>query len=142
MSDDIVRFWGFTWIEGEGSFHELVSDNPDYEQCKKRFWTALRQIADSGLVKASESLGVIDNVGECNQGKSDGTPKRYCWDQIKDMFVELAIPQLALLDGDRLNKCTDLDRKLLGACLENDISEAQRYIERGANVYAMTGFLG
>lgn len=142
ISDDIVSFWGFRWIEGEGYYNELVSVNPDYEQCKNRFWSALRQIADSGSVKASEILGVIDNVDGSNQGKSEGTPRSYCWDQIKDMFVELTIPQLALLDGEKMNKCTDLDRKLLGACLDNDISEAQMYIERGANVNALAGFWG
>jgi hypothetical protein len=74
--------------------------------------------------------------------KFNYTPKSFKWDEIKDFFIELSIPQIALLDGDFLNKHTELDKRLADACCRFDFESARIAISEGADVNAQTGVCG
>lgn len=58
------------------------------------------------------------------------------------MFVELSLTQLALTNGDFLNKCKARDKELYNACTRYDIEGVRKAIKRGANVNALPGVFG
>jgi hypothetical protein len=94
----------------------------------------------------------IDNIRDWENGEGrdfnldeyhfDYGPISYAWDEIKDMFVELTVPQVALCDGDYLNKHNDLDLELEKACERFDVEAVKTKISEGANVNALVGVFG
>ena len=67
----------------------------------------------------------------------DKTPKTYKWLDIKDMFLELNLDQLRLVQGEKMHKCSSLDQSLFDACNRMDIDGVRHAIEMGANVNAL-----
>ncbi len=67
----------------------------------------------------------------------DKASKTYKWADIKDMFIELTLDQLRLVQGKMMHKCSNLDKALFEACNRMDIEGVRHAIEMGANVNAL-----
>lgn len=158
-------YWWLHWEENETSFKSLeYSDfhsNITVDELLKGFWALLESIADSGQIKVSEDLSwVIDVRGDASPrlkcvivaDQASGeevyqktlydypyneTPRSYKWDEIKDMFVELTLDQLRLVQGAEMHKCNAIDRILFDACIRGDMDGVRYAVDKGADVNAL-----
>lgn len=67
----------------------------------------------------------------------DKSPRTFKWDEIKDMFIQLTLDQLRLVQGEKMHKCHAIDKELFAACNRMDLDGVKRAIELGANVNAL-----
>lgn len=67
----------------------------------------------------------------------DKTPRTFKWDEIKNMFIQLTLDQLRLVQGEKMHKCHAIDKELFAACNRMDLDGVKRAIELGANVNAL-----
>lgn len=164
-SGNMQSYWWLYWVENETSFKNLEYSNfyrdITIDELLKGFWSLLESTADSGQIKVSEGLSletdgdgdaiprvkcviVADQVsGEDVYQKTiydypyNKTPRSYKWDEIKDMFVELTLDQLRLVQGAEMHKCNAIDRILFDACIRGDMDGVRYAVEKGANVNAL-----
>ena len=131
------------------------------------FWDLLETIANSGSVKVCEGYSLInkgldglgitespliafdvvldrDEAKGCFDEISDvmgypynREPRSYRWEEIRDLFTELSLKQLSLMNLELLHKHTDIDEDLFRACNALDIQGVKFAISRGANVNAL-----
>lgn len=131
------------------------------------FWDLLETIANSGSVKVCEGYSLInkgldglgitespsiafdvvldrDEAKGCFDEISDvmgypynRKPRSYRWEEIRDLFTELSLKQLSLMNLELLHKHTDIDEDLFRACNALDIQGVKFAISRGANVNAL-----
>ena len=131
------------------------------------FWKLLETIANSGSVKVCEGYSLInkgldsfgiekspsvafdvvldrDEAKGCFDEISDvmgypynREPRSYRWEEIQDLFTELSLKQLSLMNLELLHKHTDIDEDLFRACSALDIQGVKLAISRGANVNAL-----
>lgn len=67
----------------------------------------------------------------------DKTQRTFKWDEIKNMFIQLTLDQLRLVQGEKMHKCHAIDKELFAACNRMDLDGVKRAIELGANVNAL-----
>lgn len=67
----------------------------------------------------------------------DDTPRSFKWAEIKDMFVELTLEQLRLVQGKKMHKCRIIDKALFVACDRLDLEGVRHALDLGANVNAL-----
>ena len=131
------------------------------------FWDLLETIANSGSIKVCEGYSLInkgldsfgiekspsvafdvvldrDEAKGCFDEISDvmGYPynresRSYRWEEIRDLFTELSLKQLSLMNLELLHKHSDIDEDLFRACSALDIQGVKLAISRGANVNAL-----
>ena len=65
------------------------------------------------------------------------TPRTFKWDEIRDMFIQLTLDQLRLVQKGKMHKCHSIDKELFSACDRLDVDAVKRAIELGANVNAL-----
>jgi len=65
------------------------------------------------------------------------TPRSYKWAEIKDMFIELTLDQLRLVQKEKMHKCSSIDEELFAACNRMDIDAVRRALELGPNPNAL-----
>lgn len=70
----------------------------------------------------------------------DKSPRTFKWDEIKDMFIQLTLDQLRLVQGEKMHKCHAIDKELFAACNRMDLDGVKRAIELGANVNALNSY--
>lgn len=91
----------------------------------------------SGRDVYDKVAGKWPDVKEIGNYQFDDTPINYKWDDIKDMFIELTLDQLRLVQMEKMHKCHSIDHILFDACDRLDIEGVKRAIELGANVNAL-----
>lgn len=131
------------------------------------FWDLLETIANSGSIKVCEGYSLInkgldsfgikkspsiafdvvldrDEAKGCFNEISDvmafpynREPRSYRWEEIQDLFTELSLKQLSLMNLELLHKHTDIDEDLFRACSALDIQGVKLAISRGVNVNAL-----
>lgn len=131
------------------------------------FWDLLETIANSGSVKVcegyslinkgldglgitespliafdvvldrDEAKGCVDEISDVMAFPYNREPKSYRWEEIQDLFTELSLKQLSLMNLKLLHKHTDIDEDLFRACNALDIQGVKFAISRGANVNAL-----
>lgn len=131
------------------------------------FWDLLETIANSGSVKVcegyslinkgldglgitespliafdvvldrDEAKGCVDEISDVMAFPYNREPKSYRWEEIQDLFTELSLKQLSLMNLKLLHKHTDIDGDLFRACNALDIQGVKFAISRGANVNAL-----
>lgn len=134
------------------------------EKMVESFWKLLERIADSGEIKVSEGYSYTSKTGHlANQPNinfhlvldrddvtnaykdiddvfeySYNTGKRtFKWGEIKDLFTQLTLKQLSLLDTKRLHRHSAIDKTLFIACDHLDVEGVKLAIRNGANVNAL-----
>lgn len=131
------------------------------------FWDLLETIANSGSVKVcegyslinkgldsfgikkspsiafdvvldrDEAKGCFDEISNVMAFPYNREPRSYRWEEIQDLFTELSLKQLSLMNLELLHKHTDIDEDLFRACNALDIQGVKFAISRGANVNAL-----
>ena len=131
------------------------------------FWKLLETIANSGSVKVcegyslinkgldsfgiekspsvafdvvidrDEAKGCFDEISDVMAYPYNREPRSYRWEEIQDLFTELSLKQLSLMNLELLHKHTDIDEDLFRACSTLDIQGVKLAISRGANVNAL-----
>lgn len=131
------------------------------------FWDLLETIANSGSVKVcegyslinkgldglgitespliafdvvldrDEAKGCVDEISDVMAFPYNREPKSYRWEEIQDLFTEVSLKQLSLMNLKLLHKHTDIDEDLFRACNALDIQGVKFAISRGANVNAL-----
>lgn len=131
------------------------------------FWKLLETIANSGSVKVcegyslinkgldglgitespliafdvvldrDEAKGSLDEISDVMGYPYNREPRSYRWEEIRDLFTELSLKQLSLMNLELLHKHTDIDEDLFRACNALDIQGVKFAISRGANVNAL-----
>ncbi|WP_296164301.1 ankyrin repeat domain-containing protein [uncultured Porphyromonas sp.] len=131
------------------------------------FWDLLETIANSGSVKVcegyslinkgldglgitespliafdvvldrDEAKGCVDEISDVMGYPYNREPRSYRWEEIRDLFTELSLKQLSLMNLELLHKHTDIDEDLFRACNALDIQGVKFAISRGANVNAL-----
>lgn len=174
---ELLYYWWIHWADNETSFRHLEYSNfynkITVEELLEKFLALLKNIADSGEIKVSESAyiytenrsskwiqtpdiitevvldspsgkDVYNTISNHQNGNGqifdypfDKTLRSFKWDEIKDMFIELTLDQLRLVQKEQMHKCTSLDETLFNACGRLDIEGVRHAIELGANVNAL-----
>lgn len=65
------------------------------------------------------------------------TPRSYKWLEIKDMFIELTLDQVRLVQKGMMHRFASIDEELFAACNRLDIDAVRRALELGANPNAL-----
>lgn len=158
--------WGgqkpFYELEQYGS----TKKNP-VEKCIAAFWNLLQDTANSGKITVHEQYWmqpteaedqsyfshhnveaylVLKDISWDNREQIpdlfthqyDLTPVSFAWDEIKDYFVELSLPQLALTMPHMMHAHSTIDELLLDACRNRDWESIQFALSKGADVNALT----
>ena len=144
-----------------------LPDGVTPETLTSYFWKLLEDIANSGSVKVCEGYSLInkgldsfgiekspsvafdvvldrDEAKGCFDEISDAMAypynresRSYRWEEIRDLFTELSLKQLSLMNLELLHKHSDIDEDLFRACSALDIQGVKHAISRGANVNAL-----
>lgn len=131
------------------------------------FWDLLETIANSGSVKVcegyslinkgldglgikkspsiafdvvldrDEAKGCFDEISDVMAYHYNRESRSYRWEEIRDLFTELSLKQLSLMNLELLHKHSDIDEDLFQACSALDIEGVKLAISRGANVNAL-----
>ena len=128
------------------------------------FWKLLEDIANSGEIRVCEGFSfsmrsgkyisepsvkfdvVLDLENARNAYKLiddvfthpyDNTPKSYRWEEIKELYTQLTLKQLSLMDVEQLHKHSKIDEMLFTACDVLDLDGVKAAIKMGANVNAL-----
>lgn len=128
------------------------------------FWKLLENIANSGEIKVSEGYSCttlnreycgqqdiqfnvvldIDNANNADKLIKDvythpykKEPKTYSWEEIKDLFTQLTLKQLSLMNKKCLHKHSKIDEMLFCACSQLDFEGVKTAVRMGANVNAL-----
>lgn len=137
------------------------------ETLASHFWDLLETIANSGSVKVcegyslinkgldsfgikkspsiafdvvldrDEAKGCFDEISDVMAYPYNREPRSYRWEEIRDLFTELSLKQLSLMNLELLHKHSDIDEDLFRACSALDIQGVKHAISRGANVNAL-----
>jgi len=135
------------------------------EELNNGFWQLLREIADSGHIKVCEGFSYtnppfcrfsrepnikfyvtldVEDTKDVHKEFDDifnhpynKTLKTYTWEQIKDLFIQLDLKQLSLIDLKQLHKHSKIDKMLFSACDILDFAAVKMAVERGADVNAL-----
>lgn len=138
--------------------------NTTPEEQIEGFWKLLEKIADSGDVKVCEGYSclnqndylsatpnvefcvVLDREAASNAYKDINdlfeypyqTAKRtFKWHEVKDLFTQLTLHQLSLVNTKLVHKHHEIDKMLFIACNNLDVEGVELAISRGANVNAL-----
>lgn len=147
----------------EVKYHKFYADTTP-EKMVEGFWKLLEQIADSGEIKVCEGYScnnefdwiinkpnlefyialdredvrnAYKDIEDVFQYPYDTTRKSYKWEEIKDLFTQLTLHQLSLMNAKKLHKHSKIDEMLFIACDRLDIEAVKMAIRRGANVNAL-----
>lgn len=67
----------------------------------------------------------------------DKTQRTFKWDEIKNMFIQLTLDQLRLVQGEKMHKCHAIDKELFAACnrmdLDGNVEMSRFLLEHGSN---------
>lgn len=96
--------------------------------------------ANSGRDVYERVTGDLPNNKTIYDYSFNKNPRTYKWVEIKDMFIELTLDQLRLVQGKKMHKCSNLDKTLFDACSRMDIDGVKHAIEMGANVNALNEY--
>lgn len=134
------------------------------EKIVEGFWGLLEEIADSGKIKVSEGyshtneterLGVQPNIefrlvldredvtdaykdiDDVFEYPYNTKKKTFKWNEIKDLFTQLTLKQLSLMDAKQLHRHSAIDKTLFAACDYLDVEGVKLAIRNGANVNAL-----
>lgn len=138
--------------------------NTSLEQQIDTFWKLLEKIADSGDIKVCEGYSFLTGNSlfgsskkvECcavldreiatgdNQEIDDvftypyqKKKKSYKWNEIKDLFTQLTLKQLSLVDIEQIHKNSPIDDMLFLSCDKLSVDGVKMAISQGADVNAL-----
>lgn len=94
-------------------------------------------IAFDVVLDRDEAKGCFDEISDVMGYPYNREPRSYRWEEIRDLFTELSLKQLSLMNLELLHKHTDIDEDLFRACNALDIQGVKFAISRGANVNAL-----
>lgn len=161
--------WKFDWQKRDESFNQLVPFRTDIGQFVENFYKAMKYICDKKMVTVSEGYWLIDRFSQNDRHDMssslyepraivvlhsidnleafefldyhyDKTQRIFSWEEIKDLFVEVTIPQLELLHGEKINRMEAGDEMLFEACHNLDLEGIKQAIQEGANPKALDKF--
>lgn len=128
------------------------------------FWKLLEEIANSGEVRVCEGYSFTNRTGRyitdpkpefvvvLDDNDIHNAHRRikdvfsygynthlrsFSWEEIRDMFIQLNLKQLSLIDQEQLHKHTSIDDILFKACSMMDIDAVKTAVRLGANVNAL-----
>ncbi|MDE5610027.1 MAG: hypothetical protein K2I66_06570, partial [Bacteroidales bacterium] len=160
----LLYYWWLGYQDNETSFREIQYHNfyakTTPEEQVAGFWKLLEEIADSGEVKVSEGYSykaknmgayfgfvvvldkesakeVTEEVKDVFTHPYNLTPRTYSWRDIKDLFVQLTLKQLSLVNPAKLHKHTKIDEMLFISCGQLDWEGVKNAVRMGANVNAL-----
>lgn len=120
----------------EGYHNYFVESSFDWEAAPKIHCDVIID-AESGRKVYEAVFGKWPESKEITAYEFDYSPRTYRWEDIKDMFIELTLDQLRLVQRNKMHKCNSIDKILFDACSRLDIEGVRRAIELGANVNAL-----
>lgn len=162
----LLYYWWLRYQDNETSFREIkysefyAKTTP--EKLVAGFWKLLEEIADSGEIKVCEGYSynsrssdinpsftftvvldresakeVAEEVKDVFTHPYSLTLRTYSWNDIKDLFVQLTLKQLSLMNPAKLHKHTEIDDMLFASCKQLDWEGVKNAIKKGANVNAL-----
>lgn len=139
-------FWSL--LESIADSGEIKVSEGLHMQCSNSKWNNAKPIISCELVVDASSGRDVYNktAGNWPERKEiynypfDKTPRSYKWVDIKDMFIELTLEQLRLMDPRQMLKHTEYDDALFLACRNLDIEAIRFWLERGANINAINEY--
>lgn len=162
----LLYYWWLGYEDNETSFREVKYHkfyaNTTPEEQVAGFWRLLEEIADSGEVKVCEGYSYKVKDGAIRYGANfvvvldresakdvekvvedvfvhpyNLTPKTYKWSEIKDLFIQLTLKQLSLVNPAKLHKHNEIDEMLFASCGQLDWEGVKNAVRMGANVNAL-----
>lgn len=147
VDDLLSKFWAL--LKSIADSGDIKVSEGLYIQTKTSSWAwdSKPEVTCEIVVDKESGLDVSDTVsGKWPENKVvydypfDKSPRTFKWDEIKDMFIQLTLDQLRLVQGEKMHKCHAIDKELFAACNRMDLDGVKRAIELGANVNALNGY--
>lgn len=144
IDDLLSKFWAL--LKSIADSGDIKVSEGLYIQTKTSSWAwdSEPEVTCKIVVDKESGLDVYDTVsGKWPEKKVvydypfDKSPRTFKWDEIKDMFIQLTLDQLRLVQGEKMHKCHAIDKELFAACNRMDLDGVKRAIELGANVNAL-----
>lgn len=144
VDDLLSKFWAL--LKSIADSGDIKVSEGLYIQTKTSSWAwdSEPEVTCEIVVDKESGLDVSDTVsGKWPENKVvydypfDKSPRTFKWDEIKDMFIQLTLDQLRLVQGEKMHKCHAIDKELFAACNRMDLDGVKRAIELGANVNAL-----
>lgn len=144
VDDLLSKFWAL--LKSIADSGDIKVSEGLYIQTKTSSWAwdSEPEVTCEIVVDKESGLDVYDTVsGKWPENKVvydypfDKSPRTFKWDEIKDMFIQLTLDQLRLVQGEKMHKCHAIDKELFAACNRMDLDGVKRAIELGANVNAL-----
>ena len=138
VENSIAAFWNLlqnTANSGEITVHEQYWLQPT-ETEEQTFFSSHN--VEAYLVLKDISLVNKKQIPDIFTHPYDLTPVSFKWDEIKEYFVELSLPQLALTMPHLMHAHSTIDELLLDACRNRDWESIQFALAKGADVNALT----
>lgn len=138
VENSIAAFWNLlqdTANSGKITVHEQYWLQPTETEEQTYFSS---HNAEAYLVIKDASWGERGQIPDWFTHQYDLTPVSYTWDEIKEYFVELSLPQLALTMPHMMHAHSTIDELLLDACRNHDWESIQFALAKGADANALT----